>query len=158
LIYQQRGQREEAKASFQRAIEIDPDEIDAHYQLGRIAREEGRLAEAIAHFDSVVSRFPEHSQSEAWREIGWTYFQAGQYEDARAAFERFIERRPSDAEGRYRYGLTLHQLGRRDDAATEMNACIEAVRTSPAYKYRAEKHWASEAESFLRTQSASIGR
>ena len=154
LIYQQRGQREEAKASFRRSIEIDPGEIDAHYQLGRIAREEGRLAEAIGHFDPVVSRFPEHSQSEAWREIGWTYFQAGQYEDARAAFERFIEKRPSDAEGRYRYGLTLHQLGRSDDAATEMQACIEAVRTSPAYKYRAEKHWASEAETFLRTQAA----
>jgi len=152
LIYQQRGQREEAKSSFQRAVEIDPDETDAHYQLGRIAREEGRLAEAINHFDAAVSRNAEHSQSEVWREIGWTYFQARQYEDARTAFERFIEKRPSDAEGRYRYGLTLHELGREEDAAAEMRACIEAVRTSPAYKYRTEKHWASEAQSFLRTQ------
>lgn len=157
LIYQQRGQHEEAKVSFKRAIEIDPDETDAHYQLGRIAREEGRLADAINHFDAVVSRNPEHSQSEAWREIGWTYFQAGQYDDARAAFERFIARRPSDAEGRYRYGLTLHQLGRTEAAATEMRACIEAVRTSPAYKYRAEKHWASEAESFLRSLGVAAG-
>ena len=156
LIYQQRGQREEAKASFARAIEIDPEETDAQYQLGRIAREEGRLGEAISYFDAVVSRNPEHSLSEVWREIGWTYFQAGQYEDARVAFGRFIERRPSDAEGRYRYGLTLHQLGRYDDAAIEMRACIEAVRTSPAYKYRAEKHWASEAQSFLRSQGAAV--
>jgi tetratricopeptide (TPR) repeat protein len=157
LIYQQRGQREEAKASFTRAIEIDPEETDAHYQLGRIAREEGRLAEAINHFDAVVSRNTEHSLSEVWREIGHAYFQAAQYEDARVAFERFIDKRPSDAEGRYRYGLTLHQLGRYDDAATEMRACIEAVRTSPAYKYRAEKHWASEAQSFLRSQGAVAG-
>jgi len=157
LIYQQRGQREEAKASFKRAIEIDSEETDAHYQLGRIARDEGRLADAINHFDAVVSRNPEHSLSEVWREIGHAYFQAGQYEDARVAFERFIDKRPSDAEGRYRYGLTLHQLGRYDDAATEMRACIEAVRTSPAYKYRAEKHWASEAQSFLKSQSAVAG-
>jgi tetratricopeptide (TPR) repeat protein len=156
LIYQQRHQYDEAKASFARAIEIDPDETDAHYQLGRIAREEGRLAEAISYFDAVVSRNPEHSQGEAWREIGWTYFQAGQYEDARTAFERFIEKRPSDAEARYRYGMTLHHLERYDDAAAEMRACIEAVRTSPAYKYRAEKHWASEAESFLRSQGAAV--
>lgn len=156
LIYQQRRQLDEAKASFARAIEIDLEETDAHYQLGRIAREEGRLAAAISYFDAVVSRNAEHSLSEAWREIGWTYFQAAQYEDARVAFERFIEKRPSDAEGRYRYGLTLHQLGRNDDAATEMRACIEAVRTSPAYKYRAEKHWASDAEAFLRSQGAAI--
>ena len=156
LIYQQRGQLEEAKASFKRAIEIDAEETDAHYQLGRIAREEGRLGDAINHFDAVVSRNSEHSQSEAWREIGWTYFQAGQYDDSRAAFERFIEKRPSDAEGRYRYGLTLHQLGRYDEAAAEMQACIEAVRTSPAYKYRAEKHWAREAQSFLKSQDAAV--
>ncbi|HSB12004.1 MAG TPA: tetratricopeptide repeat protein [Blastocatellia bacterium] len=154
LIYQQRRQYEDARASFGRAIEIDPDETDAHYQLGRIACEQGRLGDAINHFDAVVTRNPEHSQNEVWREIGYAYFQAGQFEDARVAFERFIDKRPSDAEGRYRYGLTLHQLGRADEAANEMRACIEAVRTSPAYKYRAEKHWASEAQAFLRAQAA----
>lgn len=152
LIYQQRRQYEEAKTSFARAIEIDPEETDAYYQLGRIAREQGRLADAINHFDAAVTRNPAHSQSEVWREIGQTYFQAGQFEDALASFERFLDKRPSDAEGRYRYGLTLHRLGRSEEAAAEMQACIEAVRTSPAYKYRAEKRWASEAQSFLRSQ------
>ena len=152
LIYQQRGQYEDAKASFRRAIEIDPDETDAHYQLGRIAREEGRLGEAINHFDAVVRRNPEHSQSEIWREIGHAYSQADQHLDARVAFEQFLEKRPSDAEGHFRYGLTLHQLGRTADAATEMRACIEAAKTSPAYKYRTEKHWMNEAQAFLRSQ------
>jgi tetratricopeptide (TPR) repeat protein len=155
LIYQQRGQIEEAKSSFRRAVEIDPDEMDAHYQLGRIAREEDRLGEAINHFDPVVRRNPEHSQSEIWREIGRAYFQAGQYEDARAAFERFLDKRPSDAEGHYRYGLTLHRLGCTDEAADEMRACIEAAKTSPAFKYRTEKHWMNEAQAFLRSQVVS---
>ena len=150
LIYQQRGQFEEAKERFARAIEIDADETDAHYQLGRIAREQGRFADAITRFEAVVQRDPEHSQNEVWREIGHTYFEAAQLEDARAAFERFIQKRPSDAEGRYRYGLTLNRLGRGDDAASEMRACIEAVRSSPTYKYRAEKQWMAQAEAFLR--------
>jgi tetratricopeptide (TPR) repeat protein len=157
LIYQQRRQYEEAKTSFARAIEIDPEETDAYYQLGRIAREQGRLADAINHFDAAVTRNPAHSQSEVWREIGQTYFQAGQFEDALASFERFLDKRPSDAEGRYRYGLTLHRVGRSEEAAAEMQACIEAVRTSPAYKYRAEKRWASEAQSFLRSQGVAAG-
>lgn len=153
LIYQQRGQIEEAKASFRRAVEIDPDETDAHYQLGRISREEGRLSEAISHFEATVQRNREHSQHEIWREIGRTYFQAGQHKDALNALERFLQHRPSDAEGRYYYGLTLYKLGRAQEAADEMRACIEAVRTSPAYKYRAERHWMNEAEAFLRSQS-----
>jgi tetratricopeptide (TPR) repeat protein len=155
LIYQQRRQYKEARASFERAIEIDPDEIDAHYQLGRIALEEKMLGEAINRFDAVVTRNPEHSQSEVWREIGRAYFDAGQFEDAAGAFERFLERRPSDAEGRYRYGLTLDHLGQKQQAAEEMRACIEAVRTSPSYKYRVERRWATEAQSFLRSQAAS---
>jgi tetratricopeptide (TPR) repeat protein len=152
LIYQQRSQYEDAKASFARAIEIDPDETDAHYQLGRIAREQERLTDAINYFDAVVRRNTDHSQSEVWREIGHAYFQAGQYEDARLAFERFLQKRPSDAEGHYRYGLTLHRLMRMDEAAQEMRACIEAAKTSPAYKYRTEKHWMNEAQAFLRSQ------
>jgi tetratricopeptide (TPR) repeat protein len=154
LIYQQRGRYDEAVTCFERAVAIDPRETDAHYQLGRIAREQGRLADAIKHFDVVATHDPEHSQNEVWREVGRTYFQAGQYTDARSAFERFLDRRPSDAEGRYHYALTLHRLGLGEMAATEMRAVIEAVRTSPAYKYRAEKRWMNEAQSFLRSQSA----
>jgi hypothetical protein len=154
LIYQQRHQYSEAKARFSRAIEIDPDEIDAHYQLGRIAREEGRLADAIRHFDAVVQRNIDHSQSEVWREIGRAYFEAGQYSDAEAAFERFLEKRPSDAEGLYRYGLVLRQLGRNGQAVEQMQACIEAVRTSPSYKYKTDRRWMNEAEAFLRSTAA----
>jgi len=155
LIHQQRGELDEARRRFTRAVEIDPAEVDAHYQLGRISREQGRLSEAIQHFDSVVRGDEDHAQSEVWREIGRTYFEAGQVEDARAAFERFLARRPSDAEGHYRYGLTLAALGRQDEAAAEMHACIEAARTSPTYKYRADKRWMIEAETFLRSPSGS---
>jgi len=153
LIYEQHGQLEEAKICFQRAIEIAPDEVDAYYRLGRIARVQAKLADAIKYFDSVVTQDPHHSQNEVWREIGLTYFQAGQFEDAREALERFIENRPTDAEGHYYYGLALHKLGRPEDAAREMKAVIEFVRTAPAYKYRLEKHWMNEAQSFLRSQS-----
>lgn len=156
LIYQQRGLYKEAAGSFTRAVEIDPDEVDAHYQLGRIARSEGRLGDAINYFDSVVRRNPDHSQNEVWREIGSTYFQAGQYDDARTAFERFVEKRGGDAEGLYRYGLTLYHLGRSEEAANQMQAVIEAVRTAPAYKYRAEKYWMREAQTFLRAHKDAL--
>jgi len=153
LIYEQHGQLEEARICFQRAIEIAPDEVDAHYHLGKIAREQGRLPDAIKYFDAVVTQAPHHSQNEVWREIGLTYFQANQHQDAREALERFLENRPTDAEGHYYYGLALHKLGLAEEAASQMRAVIEVVRTAPAYKYRLEKHWMNEAQSFLRSQS-----
>jgi tetratricopeptide (TPR) repeat protein len=150
LIHQQRNELAEARARFQRAVEIDADEVDAHYQLGRIARAENRLPDAIGHFQEVVARNEAHSQYEIWREIGATYLAAGQFEDAREALSRFLEHRQSDPEGLYLIGRAFAGLGRRREAAYSMQACIEAVKTAPAYKYRTEKRWLNEAQQFLK--------
>ncbi|PYS94546.1 MAG: hypothetical protein DMF64_00460 [Acidobacteria bacterium] len=153
LIHLQRKELTEARQRFLRAIEIDADEVDSYYQLGRISRIEGKLPEAIEHFGQVVVRAPQHAQHEIWREIGATYLSAGQHSDALDALERFLEQRSSDPEGLYLKGRALAGLGRRREAADAMRACIEAVQTAPAYKYRADKRWLNEAQQFLRTQA-----
>ncbi|HEX9630520.1 MAG TPA: tetratricopeptide repeat protein [Pyrinomonadaceae bacterium] len=153
LIHQQRGELEAARERFERAIQIDEEEIDAHYQLGRIARAQKRFADAIKNFEQVVARDRSHSQHEIWREVGATYITAEQYEDARNALEQFLEQRPSDPEGLYLMGRAHAGLGHRREAASSMQACIEAVKTAPAYKYRADKRWLNEAQQYLRTQS-----
>jgi tetratricopeptide (TPR) repeat protein len=150
LIHQQRGELDQARERFQRAIDIDPEELDAHYQLGRIARAQNRPAEAIGHFEEVVQRDQSHSLHEIWREIGATYIAAGQYSDARDALERFLDRRENDPQGLYLMGRAHAGLGDSQEAATSMQACIEAVKTAPAYKYRSEKRWLNEAQQFLK--------
>jgi tetratricopeptide (TPR) repeat protein len=153
LIHLQRKELDEAKERFTRAVEIDADEVDAHFQLGRIARMQNDLAGAISRFEQVVARDESHSQHEIWREIGATYLAAAQYSDAYDALERFLARRQSDPEGLYLSGRALSGMGRTREAADAMRACIEAVKTAPAYKYRAEKRWLNEAQQFLRTQA-----
>ena len=150
LIHQQRGELDQARERFQRAIDIDPEELDAHYQLGRIARAQNRLTEAIGHFEQVVQRDQSHAQNEIWREIGSTYIAAGQYGDARDVLERFLDRRPNDPESLYLIGRAYAGLGDNQEAASSMQACIEAVKTAPAYKYRTDKRWLNEAQQFLK--------
>jgi tetratricopeptide (TPR) repeat protein len=152
LIHQQRGELDAARERFERAVQIDEDEIDAHYQLGRIARQQKRLADAVKNFEQVVSRNRAHSQYEVWREIGATYLAANQFEDARTALDQFLEHRPSDPEGLYLMGRAHAGLGDQREAASLMQKCIDAVKTSPAYKYRAGKRWLNEAQQFLRSQ------
>lgn len=151
LIHQQRNEPDAARERFERAIQIDADEIDAHYQLGRIARGQKRFGDAIKNFEQVVSRNTTHSQHEIWREVGATYIAAGQFEDARDALERFLENRPSDPEALYLMGRAHAGLGHRREAASSMQACIEAVKTAPAYKYRADKRWLNEAQQFIKS-------
>ncbi|MBC7930099.1 MAG: tetratricopeptide repeat protein [Rubrivivax sp.] len=153
LLHLSRKEYGEATSRFRRAVEIDPDEVDSHYQLGRIARTEARLPEAIGHFGEVVTRDDAHAQHEVWREIGATYLAAGQFADAQDALQRFLDKRPSDPEALYLMGRASAGLGRVREAVEWMTACVEAVRTAPAYKYRADKRWLNEAQQFLRTQA-----
>ncbi len=150
LIHQQRGELDQARERFQRAIEIAEDEVDAHYQLGRIARAQNRLGDAIGHFERVVQRDGSHAQHEIWREIGGTYIAAGQFGDARDALEKFLAEWPNDPQGLYLMGRAHAGLGHNREAASSMQACIEAVKTAPAYKYRTEKRWLNEAQQFLK--------
>jgi Tfp pilus assembly protein PilF len=154
LIHQERGELDAARERFERAVQIDENEVDAHYQLGRIARQQERLGAAIQHFEQVVTRANAHSQYEVWREVGSTYIEAGQFEDALTALEQFLEHRPSDPEGLYLMGRAHAGLGHRREAASSMQACIDAVKTAPAYKYRLGKRWLNEAQQFLRSQAS----
>ena len=153
LIHLSRKELAEARERFGRAVEIDADEVDSHYQLGRISRMEGKLAEAIEHFGRAVALAPAHAQNEIWREIGSTYLAAGQHSDAHDALENFLDHRPSDPEALYLDGRALAGMGRAREAADRMQACIEAVRTAPAYKYRTDKRWLNEAQQFLKSQA-----
>ena len=156
LIHQNRGELDQARERFQRAIDIDRDELDAHYQLGRIARAQNRLAEAIGHFEEVVQRDQFHAQNEIWREIGATYIAAGQFADARDALQKFLDRRENDPQGLYLMGRAHAGLGDQREAASSMQACIDAVKTAPAYKYRTEKRWLQEAQQFLKGKQKAV--
>ena len=146
LIHQQRHQYTEAISRFRQAIEIDPNELDAHFQLGRIAREQGRPQEALDHFGQVISRDDKHSQSEIWREIGATYEVASMWEDAHQALERFIERRPFDAEGLYRMASVAGKLNQSEKSREMLERCVEAVKTMPYYRRGEVRKWGKLAQ------------
>jgi tetratricopeptide (TPR) repeat protein len=141
LIYQYRRQYGEAISRFEKAVQIAYDETDAHFQLGRIAREQGRLQDAVNCFSVVLEQDDKHAQSEIWREVGATYLAASMYAEAKDALAKFIDRRPYDPEGLYHYGKTLEQLGQREEAREMFARCVEAVKTMPSYRYREQRKW-----------------
>jgi tetratricopeptide (TPR) repeat protein len=149
LIHQHRRQYPEATLRFEKAIAISVAEIDAHYQLGRIAREQGRHADAIRHFEPVVARDPKHSRHEVWREVGATYVEASDFENARAMLSRYVENRPYDPEGLFLLGLAQKKLGHPEAAREMRERCIEASRTAPDYRKSELRHWRRRAQNEL---------
>ncbi|HTS75591.1 MAG TPA: tetratricopeptide repeat protein, partial [Bryobacteraceae bacterium] len=120
---------------------------DGHYQLGVIARQHGRVDDAIARLKTAASIDDRLAQSEVWRELGAADFEAGKIEEARAALEKFTDRREYDPEGLYWYGKTLKTLGREAEARQMFERAIEAARTMPRHRRAQVRVWASRAKS-----------
>lgn len=146
LIYLQRRQEEKAITHLETAISIDENEIDANYELGRIARRSGELQKALDYFVVVLEQNDKFRLSEIWREIGVTYFDAAMYGEAREALEKFVERRNADPEGLYYLGLVCKKLGEAQKAAEYFNEAVESVKASPDFRARELREWKKLAE------------
>lgn len=75
------GEQERAEEVFRRALPVLGAIAGAHYGLGRIAIDQDRLAEAIAHFEAALARQPRASVVRY--ALGQAYRRAGRLEEAR---------------------------------------------------------------------------
>ncbi|MGB6944975.1 MAG: tetratricopeptide repeat protein [Bryobacteraceae bacterium] len=141
LIYQERHQYDEAKRRFTRAMEIDGSEADPVYQLGRIALEEERLDDSIALLSRAAALDDKCCSHEVWRDLGIAYFRSGRLQEARAALNKYVERRAYDPEGLYWYGKCLLALGQLDAARQQFQQCREAVDTMQPNRRRQLGKW-----------------
>jgi tetratricopeptide (TPR) repeat protein len=146
LIYQQRRNYTGATERFQNAVRIDPTETDAHFQLGRIARDQGRTDEALREFEIVLQQDSKHSLSEILRELGGAYLAAGRLQDARRQLAEYADRRPYDPEGLYYYGQVLEGLGHPAEARQMYARAVEAARTAPRYRRPFTARWSRLAQ------------
>jgi tetratricopeptide (TPR) repeat protein len=71
-----RGRRIEAQQYYQRAVESDPNLIEAHMQLGNSLFVEARFDLAIASYAKVIQLEPNHPEAHYY--LGLAYRQTGQ--------------------------------------------------------------------------------
>jgi tetratricopeptide (TPR) repeat protein len=149
LIYLDRRQEARACEHLTKAIDIDKDEIDANYELGRVARKKGELQKALDHFSIVVEQDDKYRLSEIWREIGATYLDAGMLNEAADALEKFVDRRAVDPEGLYYLGRVLKAKGENDRARELFEEAIQAARSSPYFRSKQLGQWSKLAQKEL---------
>ncbi|MEQ1761784.1 MAG: tetratricopeptide repeat protein [Pyrinomonadaceae bacterium] len=149
LIYLERRQETRAVEHFTKAIGIDKTEIDANYELGRIARTHGDLQKALDHFAITLEQDDRYRLSEVWREIGATYLDAGMLNEAYEPLEKFVERRNVDPEGLYYFGKLLKAKGENERAREMFESAIDSAKTSPYFRTRQLGQWAKLAQKEL---------
>ncbi|MCC7276148.1 MAG: tetratricopeptide repeat protein [Alphaproteobacteria bacterium] len=88
------GDRGGAMAAERRAIVLDPQHAQAHYNLACDLQEENRLVEAIDHYRRAVAAAPRHV--DARNNLAQALVAAGAVEEAVAAFDAAVKAAPDD--------------------------------------------------------------
>lgn len=115
----QAGDLEEAESLLKRATELNPQLVDAHYNLAIVYRRRQKLEAAIATMSRVIQLRPD--DYEAHMRLGAWQFERGQYADSCEMYERAAILRMDSREA-------WLKLAQSYDAAGKARAAVGAYR------------------------------
>ena len=122
----QHGYLEQAAASFQQVIAKDPENAEAHYNLGTLYLRSNRLPDARRYLEQAVKLRPNYP--EAWSNLGMVAGEQGQDREAVRNFQQALALRPA-------YGVALVNLAnlyRREGKFAEAEPLLtRALNGSP---------------------------
>lgn len=105
---------------FNKAITAKPDYSEAHYDLGLVYERQGKMTEAIAKLEQVLSANPQ-DVGVAFQ-LAAVYARANRVDDAQAMFEQIVKVQPDYANARWLLAAIYEQKGRYDDAIAQVKA------------------------------------
>ena len=97
------------------------DYTEAHYNLGNVLKEQGKLEDAAACYRRALELQPDYA--EAYFNLGNTLQEQGKLDEAAAAYRRALERKPDYAKAHNNLGKTLQDQVKASDEAI---ACYRA--------------------------------
>ncbi|NLS96864.1 MAG: tetratricopeptide repeat protein [Planctomycetaceae bacterium] len=124
--FRQQLDYENAIRACRKALEINPDNADAHSALGFDLNRLGESREAEKHFRRALEL-----DGDDWRSheaLGVMLAERGDLEEATVHFREVVRITPKSSEGCFRLGVALMDGGRLDEAKTQL---AEAVRLNP---------------------------
>ena len=116
------GRASEAIFAGKKAIEITPEDSEAHILLANILHELGRLDEAEARFSQAIALKPDSAQ--AHNDLGNTLRGLGRLDEANKSYTQAIALKPDYVMAYNNRGVTLHELGRLNEAEANYTQSI----------------------------------
>ncbi|MCB9631419.1 MAG: tetratricopeptide repeat protein [Sandaracinus sp.] len=113
----ERSRNRRARARFEKAIQIDPNLWEAHYNLGVVQRRAEELDAAGASFDEAARIAPQAPEPLlASAEVAYV---RGDRDAAANRLERLVEAHPNDLAARTALAVILRERGRYDEGLTQ---------------------------------------
>ena len=123
------GKLEESAAAHEKALELDPQLVQAHINLIRLYGQLGQFEKAEEHYRAAVRIHP--ASAEAYYNHGVLLLGAENYQAAEDAFRQAIGINPYYADAHNNLGYLLERRGNPAEAAAEYKKAIES---KPGYR------------------------
>ena len=104
--YEAAGRYEEAAASYQKAVELKPDEATYFNNMGNSLAKFGKIQEAMAAYEKSASLDPANAAN-AWRNAGIVLYNANRLKEAIEPLRKALELEPKSAQAWYLLGAAL---------------------------------------------------
>ena len=127
-VFKAIGRNTEALNANQTAVELSPQDAEAHSNLGVTLQELGRLNEAEVSLRQAIVLRPNYP--EAHNNLGNALKEQGRLDEAEASYRQAIVLKPGYANAHSNLGATLQELGRLDEAEASY---IQAIALRPNY-------------------------
>jgi tetratricopeptide (TPR) repeat protein len=108
---------DDAKPNLAKALALLPGDPRALYYRAIVERQAGQIKEAIADLQSVLAKYPR--AKDALRELGFSYYQQHDYEQARDTYQKLQGVDPDDLAAHYQLAILYRRLGDKARAAEE---------------------------------------
>lgn len=118
-----RGQLDQAEASLQNALRLQPCLAEAHLNLADLARQRGDEAAAERAIRAALTCQPQHAA--AHHALGLWRVRAGRTKDAIASLQKAVELAPNDPRFGYVLAVALHRQGQEGEAITVLEATLK---------------------------------
>jgi type IV pilus assembly protein PilF len=131
VLAQQAGRLQEAFTEYERAVELNPDNADAHHALGILLHLAfNRPEEAIEHYEKAIAVRP--TFSEAKSNLGNVYLSLNRYDEAIKLYKEALNDMlyPTPYIAQNNLGWALYKKGDKAQALQNIKA---AVTTNPQF-------------------------
>lgn len=129
-LYAATNQLDSAAVSYERALRIDPTP-QTHTNLADIYRAQGRLREALPHYQKAIRSFPDNPNI-LWG-LGLALEDSGQGQQAEALYRRAIALRPDFPQAHFALGNALYASGNYGEARSAYRSFLDLWRGDPSY-------------------------
>ncbi len=123
-LYDQ-GKLEEAIASYQQAIQLNPSYSIAYISLGNALYNQGKLEEAIASYQKAIQLNPSDAIAIAYINLGTALLAQEKLEEAIANYQKAIQLNPNYINAYIGLGLAKYDQGKLEVAIANYQQAIE---------------------------------